>query len=96
MALVLCPWPVIRGPHSGHQDFEWAHSVQLSSLKESLGKCSSDSAGLLEGVLWAVDNPTVPVSLDFVFLLQTLLHKGTKECCSHSMAENMKHERVDL
>lgn len=28
--------PVIRGSHSGHQDFEWAHSVQLSSLKKKV------------------------------------------------------------
>lgn len=30
--------PVIKGSPSGHQDFEWAHSVQLSSLKHSPGQ----------------------------------------------------------
>lgn len=86
--------PVIRGSHSGHQDFEWAHSVQLSPLKKkSLGQCSSDPPGLLAGVVWGVDGPIVAVSLGFVSLLQTIPHQGTKECCSHSTAETMGDER---
>lgn len=39
--LLFARGPVIKGSHSGHRDFEWAHSVQLGLLKHSLGQCPS-------------------------------------------------------
>lgn len=45
-------------------------------------------------MVWSVDSPIVPVSLDFIFLLNTVLHKGIKECHSHSTAENTDNRHV--